>query len=88
MDKSWTHDEQEEKAYAKGIRLLKTGFVFGECGTRRRRDLQTQELVIRGLARAKWNSEQEGFPGLVYGTSNVYVAMKYGLKPMGIVGHE
>jgi nicotinate phosphoribosyltransferase len=88
MDADWTYNEQESKAYAKGMRLLKAGCVFGEYGTRRRRDFHTQELVMRGLARAKRDSERMGLPGSVNGTSNVYLAMQHDLKPMGTVGHE
>ena len=88
MDTDWTYSEQESKAYDKGMKLLKAGCIFGEYGTRRRRDFHTQEMVIRGLARAKQDGEQTGLPGSVNGTSNIYLAMQYGLKPMGTVGHE
>ena len=88
MDQDWTHDDQEKKAYTKGMRLLKSGCVFGEYGTRRRRDYFTHELVVKGLVRARHDSGNAGFPGVMSGTSNVYLAMQYGLKPMGTVGHE
>lgn len=88
MDSDWTHEDQEQNAYMKARKLLEHGCDFGEYGTRRRRDLHTQNLVIQGLVRAQIYGKENGLSGSVLGTSNVYLAMKYGLKPMGTVGHE
>ncbi|PVH70550.1 nicotinate phosphoribosyltransferase [Cadophora sp. DSE1049] len=88
VDSDWTYSEQESKAYSKGMRLLRAGCCFGEYGTRRRRDFHTQDIVMKGLAKAKRDGEQMGLPGSVNGTSNVYLAMQHNLKPMGTVGHE
>lgn len=88
MDTNWSYDGQEDLAYAKGMRLLKAGCVVSEFGTRRRRDYHTQALVFRGLARAKKEGESVGLPGKIAGTSNVHLAMRFGIPPIGTVAHE
>ena len=85
IDKDWTHDGQEEKAYDKGVTLIKSGCVFSDFGSRRRRDFETQSRVVKGLARA--SKEIEG-PGKLSGSSNVYMAMENGIPPVGTVAHE
>lgn len=88
MDNDWTHDGQEDLAYNKGLKLLESGCIFAEYGTRRRRDLHTHVLVLRGLVRAKERAELARWPGRLSGTSNVRLAMDFGLRPMGTVGHQ
>lgn len=88
MDTDWTYDGQEEKAYEKGMRLLEAGCVVSEFGTRRRRDYHTQALVFRGLVKARKEGERKGLPGKISGTSNVHLAMRFGIPPIGTVAHE
>jgi nicotinate phosphoribosyltransferase len=88
IDTDWTYDGQEENAYAKGMRLLEAGCVVSEFGTRRRRDYHTQALVFRGLVKAKKEGEKMGLPGQISGTSNVHLAMRFGIPPIGTVAHE
>ncbi|KAH8883851.1 nicotinate phosphoribosyltransferase [Thozetella sp. PMI_491] len=88
MDADWTYDGQEDTAFAKGMRLLEAGCVFSEFGTRRRRDYHTQALVFRGLTRAAKEAEKKGLPGKLSGTSNVHLAMRFGIPPVGTVAHE
>lgn len=85
VDTDWTHDGQEELAYQKASALLKAGCVFSDFGSRRRRDFETQNRMIKGLSRA--SKEIQG-PGKLTGTSNVYFAMRYGILPIGTVAHE
>ncbi|KAK5951588.1 nicotinate phosphoribosyltransferase [Knufia fluminis] len=85
IDKDWDHEGQEEKAYRKGIKLFDAGCMVSEFGSRRRRDLHTQDLVIGGLVRA---STEGGRPGKLTGSSNVYLAMRHGIPPVGTVAHE
>jgi nicotinate phosphoribosyltransferase len=84
-DTDWTHDGQEELAYQKGMALLKAGCFFSDFGSRRRRDSETQNRMIKGLVRA---SKENPGPGKFTGTSNVYFAMRYGISPVGTVAHE
>lgn len=88
MDKDWNYDGQEDKAYDKGMRLLEAGCVVSEFGTRRRRDYHTQALVFRGLVKAKKEGEKRGYTGKISGTSNVHLAKRFGITPIGTVAHE
>lgn len=88
MDTDWDYDEQEQKAFDKGMRLLEPGCVFSEFGTRRRRDYHTQALVFRGLTKAAKEAEKHGHPGKLSGTSNVHLAMRFNIPPVGTVAHE
>jgi len=88
MDPDWTYDGQEDKAFEKGMRLLEAGCVFSEFGTRRRRDYHTQALVFRGLTKASKEAEKRGLPGKLSGTSNVHLAMRFDIPPVGTVAHE
>ncbi|KAL2125169.1 hypothetical protein VTJ04DRAFT_1534 [Mycothermus thermophilus] len=88
MEPEWTYEGQEELAFEKGMRLLEAGCVFSEFGTRRRRDYHTQALVFRGLTRAAKEAERRGLPGKLSGTSNVHLAMRFNIPPVGTVAHE
>lgn len=85
VDTDWSHDSQEENAYKKGLTLFEAGCLVSEFGSRRRRDLKTQDLVVGGLVRA---SKEKDRLGKLTGTSNVYLAMKHGIAPVGTVAHE
>lgn len=88
IDTDWTYEGQEEAAYAKGQKLLEAGCTFSEFGTRRRRDYHTQALVFRGLVKASKQAEARGLSGKLSGTSNVHLAMRFGIPPVGTVAHE
>lgn len=88
MDTDWNYDGQEEKAYSKGIQLLEAGCILSEFGSRRRRDYHTQALVFRGLVKASKDAQKRDLPGKLSGTSNVHLAMRFNLPPVGTVAHE
>ncbi|KAL2211504.1 polyketide synthase [Sarocladium strictum] len=88
MDTDWNYDGQEEKAYEKGMQLLEAGCITSEFGTRRRRDYHTQALVFRGLVKASKAAAEKGLPGRLSGTSNVHLAMRFNIPPVGTVAHE
>ena len=53
-------------------------FKFAEFGCRRRLSRQWQDYVLKEMLKS----------GHCVGTSNVYLAMKYGVKPVGTYAHE
>ena len=56
--------------------------AFSEFGLRRRLSAEAQELAVRTFA------ETRICAGKFVGTSNVYLARKYGLMPVGTMAHE
>ena len=56
------------------------GLKFSEFGTRRRASSNLHELIVQRL--------KEKCPVNCVGTSNVYFAMKYNMKPIGTFPHE
>ncbi|MBP2029457.1 nicotinate phosphoribosyltransferase [Methanohalophilus levihalophilus] len=61
-----------------GNKLKLSNCILSEFGTRRRRSFELQDNVIDVL---------KGF-SICSGTSNVHLAQKYNLKPIGTIGHE
>ena len=58
--------------------IKKYSFKFAEFGCRRRLSREWQDHVLKRLLKT----------GRCVGTSNVYLAMKYGVKPIGTYAHE
>ena len=62
--------------------------VFSEFGTRRRRSFQVHDLVMQGLCEGMSEHKKTGTGGLFAGSSNVLMALRYGVKPIGTIAHE
>ncbi|MDR3613752.1 MAG: nicotinate phosphoribosyltransferase [Candidatus Obscuribacterales bacterium] len=78
IDTNWTDDGQDELMLEKSRRLTEANVIWGDFGTRRRRHFEAQERVVRIC------QHNPNFTG----TSNVYLAMKYGVKALGTMAHE
>lgn len=73
------------KSYDKATRLLNAGCTFSDFGTRRRASFAVQDIMVSAM-RASYS--QHSGNGRFMGTSNVYLAMKYDLTPIGTMAHE
>ena len=79
------YDKYYTKAYDKAARLLEAGCVFTDFGTRRRASFQAEEVVVKAMLDCYKSRQWEG---KFVGTSNVYLAMKYDVTPVGTMAHE
>lgn len=82
---SFDYGKYYQKTYAKAERLLGAGCVYSDFGTRRRASLEAEDTVVRAMRDCAMSRE---WPGRFVGTSNVYLAMKYDLLPVGTMAHE
>ena len=87
VDTDWNYENQLEQAMRKAETLFDNDIKFSEFGTRRRRSLETQDLIMQGIMKAV-NANPEKNKSLFLGTSNILFAKKYGVKPIGTVAHE
>jgi len=67
--------ENKIRAFQEGVYT----FSFAEFGCRRRLSREWEDIVVRRISRETGNC---------IGTSNVYLAKKYNLKPIGTYAHE
>ena len=85
QDAKLDYEKCYTKAYEKAARLLDAGCVYSDFGTRRRASLQAEDAVVRAMSDCQKSRQWEG---TFVGTSNVYLAMKYDLTPVGTMAHE
>ena len=77
-------EKEYQKSYDKAIRLIGNGVKFSDFGTRRRFSFDHQERVIQSFIAAQKQFSKTCFVG----TSNVLLAMKYDLLPIGTMSHQ
>ncbi|MBP7767692.1 MAG: nicotinate phosphoribosyltransferase [Prevotella sp.] len=86
QDKRFDYDDYYQRSYRKAEKLLGAGCIYSDFGTRRRASFEAEDTAVRAFrdcqqSRADW-------AGRFVGTSNVYIAMKHGLTPVGTMAHE
>lgn len=79
------YDAFYHRTYHKAERLLQAGCVFSDFGTRRRASFQAEDIAISALNDCY---KSRPWTGKFVGTSNVYLAMKHNLLPVGTMAHE
>ena len=77
-DTNWTHNGRAIQAQLQDKATTLNWCKWADFGTRRRRSYITQDLAVSTF------KGQNGFVG----TSNVHLAMKHGVKPIGTMAHE
>ena len=85
QDRCFDYKAYYEKSYGKGRRLLEAGCIYSDFGTRRRASFEAEDTVVRAMKDAARSGEWEG---RFVGTSNVYLAMKHDVLPVGTMAHE
>lgn len=93
LDQTFDYGEYYRRTCVKGRRLLEAGCVFSDFGTRRRASFRAEDTIVRAFkdCQAQYGAPaQDGHPatGRFVGTSNVYLAMKHDLTPVGTMAHE
>ncbi len=87
QDAKFDYEDYYRRAYRKAERLLEAGCVFSDFGTRRRASFEAEDTVVRAFRDcAAKRGHKPG--GKLVGTSNVYLAMKYDIMPVGTMAHE
>ena len=79
------YESYYKKTWLKAERLLDAGCIFSDFGTRRRASFEAEDTVVRALKDCYLAKSREG---RFVGTSNVYLAMKHDLLPVGTMAHE
>ena len=87
QNKTFDYDDYYAKSYHKAERLLNAGCVFSDFGTRRRASFEAEDTVVKAFKDcAVARGHRPG--GKLVGTSNVYLAMKHDIMPVGTMAHE
>ncbi|KAF8810247.1 nicotinate phosphoribosyltransferase [Phlegmacium glaucopus] len=81
----WSYGHQDNIAYEKAKTLLEANCHFTELGTRPRRSYKAHDIIVKAMIRA---SKEVQSTGGFSGTSNVHLAHKYNLRPIGTIAHE
>lgn len=84
-NKHFDYTDYYNRSYDKARRMIDAGCVFSDFGTRRRASFEAQDIAVRAMSECQ---KKMSGTGRFTGTSNVYLAMKYDLTPIGTMAHE
>ena len=84
------YEKHYERSYEKGMRLLGARCKFSDFGTRRRASFEAEDTLVRAMVQAHKHYKEVNptGAGTFVGTSNVYLAMKHDIMPIGTMAHE
>lgn len=83
LDKYFDLDDFARRTAEKTALLIRGGCLFSDFGTRRRASFAAQDVAIQAILGCPRDGR-----GNFTGTSNVYLAMKHDLLPIGTMAHE
>lgn len=86
--KLYSNYEQVKKVHEKSALLLENGLNFSDFGTRRRFSKQAQDIVVSTFQECDRMYAGGENRGHFVGTSNVELAAKYDLLPVGTMSHQ
>jgi nicotinate phosphoribosyltransferase len=75
---TWSMEGQSHKLELKENILMSGQCKYADFGTRRRRSYEVQDMVVSSMKKHHWFA----------GTSNVHLAFKYDVRPIGTMAHE
>ncbi len=81
---NYNKEREYKKSLCKAARLIENKVKFSDFGTRRRFSFDHQDMVIRSFVDAQSRYPQK----FLTGTSNVLLAMKHDLTPIGTMSHQ
>lgn len=84
-DVAFDYDAFYRQSWMKAVRMIDAGCIFTDFGTRRRASFKAHDMAVGAMNEC---SRKLTGPGKFTGTSNVYLAMKYDITPVGTMAHE
>lgn len=88
IDRNFDYDAYYQKSYVKARKMLEHGCLWADFGPRRRASFKAEDVALQAMVDATNEHARTGKAGRCSGTSNVYLAMKYGITPIGTMAHE
>jgi nicotinate phosphoribosyltransferase len=82
----YNSENEWKKSYDKGIKAFTNGIALSDMGTRRRFSYLNHYNILSALKKA--SVDCVNFPGKFIGTSNVWFAKEFDLKPVGTMSHQ
>ena len=77
-------DDYYQLSYNKAKRMLEGGLVVTDFGLRRRLSFEAEDVAVKAFI----DASKTVSTGKFVGTSNVYLAMKHDVTPIGTMAHE